>query len=118
MAGRRLKLRKNTGEMREEFEYGQCDDLGEWIDSRIPDAPSGLLCEAEECVQLENYDSPREHKRPLAESYIYTVKEGHVCYTYVCWECSETGVNYLEPVDVENYPTTDSGYAIAPQHCS
>ncbi|KKK69264.1 hypothetical protein LCGC14_2935750, partial [marine sediment metagenome] len=85
MTSRRLKLRNNKGELREEFEIGIYDDLGEWINDRIPPPPDGQLCEAEECVQLEGYvilkESDIESKRPLAASYFYVVKEDHVCYT-------------------------------------
>lgn len=122
MTSRRLKLRDNKGELREEFEYSSVDDIGEWIADRIPDPPPGQLCESEDCVQLMDYDpsneSDGEIKRPLAVSYFYKVKGDHVCYTFVCYDCSESAVEYLEPVDAGDYPTTDSGYAISPQHCA
>ena len=122
MTSRRLKLRTNTGEVREEFEYSNFDDIGEWIDSHVPDVPTGQLCEEEECAYLEGYaileDPDIESQRPLATSYIYVVQGDHVCYTYVCWDCSAVMCDSLEPVDVEDYPTTDSGYAISPKHCS
>lgn len=137
MRRRRLKIMDKNRELRPEVDpelnygtYGP-SNLEEWIEDRIPPPPPGQLCEAQDCVarQLECLpEEAAERERALvadeaglltpapAESYFWVITDGHVCYTYVCWDCSEAKSDY-DPVDPGNYPTTDAGYAISPTHC-
>ena len=129
---RRLKILDRNNEVR--WELNPVGPLKEWIDERIPPVPPGTLCEAERCVQLRycgqqvtknltcigkpNHEGDCEYvgspeRRPLAESYVWVVTKGHVCFTYVCWDCCEQMSDYYE-LDVGDYPTTDAGYAIGP----
>ena len=134
---RRLKLLDKNDELRPEVDpeynygtYGQ-GDLEEWIEERIPPPPPVQLCEAQDCVARQRDLLPEEAaERELAlvadeaglltpapaMSYTGVVTDGHVCFTYVCWDCSESMSDYYE-LEVGDYPTTDAGYAIAPTHC-
>jgi hypothetical protein len=105
----RLKLRKKDGELTEQFDEWSDggEELWEWIHEKIPPAPEGQLCEGE-------HDD--EEFRPLATGYSWRIREGHVCYSYICEGCeSRLSEDGPEP---EEYPTTETGYAMAPQHCS
>lgn len=141
---RRLKLLDKNNELRQEVDpeynygtYGQ-GDLEEWIEERIPTVPPGTLCESKRCVTLTTcgeeasdrfcvhaynhegdclFVGPHAQERHCAESYVWVITDGHVCYTYVCWECSELSSDY-DSADPRDYPTTDAGYAISPTHCN
>lgn len=120
MRQRRLKLRDKQGEL----SYGTYEySLEEWICDRIPPVPSGTLCEAQRCIQLrecgdslefnglnefcvEDYDHEGDcvfgglpEPKHLAESYLYVLKDDHVCYTYVCDECCESRIEDYDGVD-------------------
>ena len=144
MRQRRLKILDKNNEVRGELNPdnsigpGGGSSLEEWIDDSIPPVPPGTLCEAKRCVQLrycgkqvtknlycigksdhegdcEYIGSPEI--RPFAESYFWVVTDGHVCYSYICWECGEQKAGEFDPLDPGDYPTTDAGYAITPTRC-
>ena len=112
--GRFVMASKRRFYMKKFSEYGDDDeDLLEWLDERIPPVPEGLRCEADDCYGLEKID---EVFRPLATSYSYKIKDGHVCYSYICDTCGEVcSETYLS--DNES-PSTEGGYAVTPQHCT
>ncbi|KKN41473.1 hypothetical protein LCGC14_0722870 [marine sediment metagenome] len=90
--------------------------LEEWIDDKIPNPPEGTKCECDRgtCHDLEETDT--ECFR-LATSYLYKIDGEHVCYTYVCFDCGETGCDDEYLADRE-YPVTGGGYAVTPRHCA
>lgn len=138
---RRLKILDKNNEVRPELDpdYGPYENaLESWIDDVIPPVPPGTLCEAERCITqttceeesdgyfcalLYNHEGDcwfllyQQTKRPFAESYRWVVTDGHVCYTYVCWECAEAMADDCDPLETEDYPTTNAGYAITPTRC-
>ena len=106
MKAKRLKLRDKYGELFSKVEDWNGCELDEWIASRIPlPPPSGTECEDPRHPD----DNPRE-----AVSYCWKIIDGHVCYNYICEVCS---FDYEDLADPEEYPTTDSGFAISPEHC-
>ena len=105
---KRLKLRTRAGALRPGIEDGY-DDLGEWVADKIPlPPPEGTLCEREH----SDWPSP-----PLATTYLWRIKDGHVCYSYVCEDCGWDVADGEGP-DPEDYPTTKDGYAVVPRHCA
>ena len=109
MPGRRhrLKLRNKHGEIRPEVEDWDGMELDEWICGHIPfPPPFGTTC--------EDPSHPEDDTTSPINSYFWRIREGHVCYSYVCSPCSE---KYDGEADPEEYPTTAGGYAQAPRHC-
>ena len=103
---RRLKILTKQGDLMPDLDpdnYGD-ENLGEWIDSRIPPIPLGTTCEKDGCSGE-------------ARTYLWTVEGDHVCFTYVCYDCGDVAEMY-DPMSPEDYPTTEAGYAIAPTHCN
>ena len=112
--------------MSQRFEDGDGDDdLHEWITDNIPDMPEGQLCEKHEEIQLANateFDDDNEaiiERSAPAESgyYVWMIEDGHICYTYLCENCCDS-MDLDHGASAEDYPTTASGYAVAPTHCS
>ena len=101
------------------------ENLEEWITNKIPAPPQGQRCECDKDkhahesapdgdLNVEIIDCPQE-----ADTFVYHIKDDHVCYTYVCFSCGEATTNetYLSDYGGE-FPTTASGYAVTPRHCS
>ena len=95
------------------------EGLEEWIANKIPPPPDGQNCECNECSCCEDDVTELELEGcpAAATTYLYTVKDEHVCYTWMCDPCMEAQCSddYLGDVD---YPTTESGYAVPPKHCA
>ena len=95
------------------------EELEVWIDSKIPPPPDGQVCECDECSSCEDnvIELELEACPAPATTYLYTIKDEHVCYTWMCDPCMEAQSNegYLGDVD---YPTTEAGYARVPSHCA
>lgn len=97
------------------------DGIEEWVAEKIGDPPPGTICE---CSIVRVYGvSKHEHDgevacTQIASSYSYRIEGDHICYTWLCQRCMEetTSDDYLG--DVDAIPTTKSGYAVAPVHCS
>ncbi len=108
-----LKLRTRKGEMVDEDGEHAEEDLMLWVEDQIPPAPTGQLCE-----KLEGHQVlwPGIDLLPLADSSLWYIKGEHVCYIYVCWECSE--IYCGDGLEVDYYPTTLRGNAVTPTHCS
>ena len=114
----RLQVRENdpdTGAERtvERYEDGENfeEDMWEWLESKIPAIETGQLCE--KGVHEEEGVGPA-----FAETFFYTYDGTHICYTYVCWECSEDAVGSHDSPDVGDIPTDGHGYVVDPQHCT
>ena len=98
-------------------------DLEEWIASKIPRPPDGKICECDKAKHAHESEPDEDGMVEIvyctapATTYLYTVKDKHVCYTWMCDPCMEAQASddYLGDVD---YPTTESGYAVTPQHCA
>ena len=84
------------------------EEVWNFLSGRVLPIPEGQLCEAEQCTGLP---------RNPAETFLYTIEDGHVCYTYVCDYCGEATADecYLSE---HEYPTTQDGYAVVARHCS
>ena len=94
------------------------EDLEVWIDSKIPPPPDGQVCECDKDKHAhENFVGEIVDCSDLGDTYLYVIKDGHVCYSYMCFGCAETQSSdgYLGDVD---YPATEAGYAVAPRHCA
>ncbi len=95
--------------------------LEEWIADRIPSPPPGTICECKVEGTKPSFDAHHHDGEvvctEIASSYLYVIKDGHVCYRYVCFGCEEAQASDDYLFDVE-YPTTESGYAVTPAHCS
>lgn len=106
---KRLKIRTAKGDLRGEIE-NDSSTLEEWICDNIPPAPEGQKFE------YSDHDWG-EYPWGVATTFMYVIKDGHVCYTYLCEGCAEEylGEEYLDP---EEYPTTKDGYAVSPRHCT
>ena len=97
--------------------------LEEWIDSKIPPPPDGQVCECDK--DKHAHEGPPDKDRMVeivdcgepGDTYLYTIKDGHVCYSYMCFGCAEAQCSddYLGDVD---YPATEAGYARVPSHCA
>ncbi len=83
------------------------EDVWEFVSSKALPVPVGQICESETCLGIP----PNS-----ATSFFYLIKDGRVCYTYVCSPCSEVGEDLT--MDEGAYPTTQDGYALAPKHCA
>ena len=96
------------------------DDLEEWITDRIPPVSGGLRCESDFCNGQDwndEFDEDGTALRPIATTFVYRIDDKHICYTYVCDDCGERASDsYI--ADVDAVPTTSSGYAVTPKHCS
>ncbi len=84
------------------------EDIWNFLSDRVLPISEGQLCEAEQCMGIP---------RNPAETFLYTIEDGHVCYTYVCDPCGEVTADECYLSDRE-YPTTQDGYAIVPSRCS
>lgn len=113
--------------MSKRFYIGDKEDydegLEEWIDSKIRPPPTGQKCECDKDKHAHESEPDADDMVTIidcpnpAESYLYVIKDGHVCYTYMCWRCVEeqASEDYLCDMD---YPTTEAGYAVVPKHCT
>lgn len=102
---------------REQFDLD--GSLDEWIAEKVPPPPEGTRCEDDQHMGEGDEDWDEEADsflRAKATTFLYRIEDGHVCYTYVCDECGERGdPEYLAD---QEYPVTESGYAVAPRHCA
>ena len=104
---------------RNRFYIGKRDDLDnleEWIYNKIPlPPPAETICEDDNHETAE-FTEDDEAVPVAATTYLYTIVDNHVCYTYVCETCGERADSeYLADND---YPQTKDGHAVAPKHCS
>ncbi len=92
------------------------EHLEEWISDRIPLPPKGTMCESDN-HETAKFTEDDEAVPVLATGHLYYIKDGHVCYTYVCDDCLERKVSETYLAD-NTYPTTKDGHAVSPKHCS
>ncbi len=121
-----IKLRTRKGEMSQRFADGDSDDdLHEWISDKIPPMPEGQLCERHLEIQLANAEEFDDDGEAIIERsapaeagyYVWNIKGDHVCYSYICENCSDMmDLNFGASAD--DYPTTKAGYAVSPRHCT
>ena len=83
------------------------EDFMAFLEARALPVPVGTLCEDGTCGPEVS----------LATTYLYRIKDGHVCWTWVCEPCQESVVDGDYMADHE-WPQTQDGYAVAPRHCA
>ncbi len=107
-----MRIRNVAGEILEEIEdtYSFEEDIWDYLESRVPAPAPDQTCEAEcHVVAVE---------AAWATTFLYSIRDDHICYTYVCWECAEVSVGDYDPPTPEDVPTMGGGYVQEPVHCS
>ncbi len=88
------------------------EDIWDFLSDRVLPVPNATFCEYDEGLGCMGVPPN------LATTFVYVIKDGHVCYTYVCEPCAEVLVDNMSGVEPGEYPTTQDGYASVPRHCS
>ncbi len=83
------------------------EDLMNFLETRALPVPDGQLCEQGNCGP----------EMDPATTYLYHIKDGHVCWEWVCEDCMESASDENYMADHE-WPQTNDGYAVAPKHCA
>ena len=112
MTSSRMQIRNSSGDVLPELEdaFAFDSDFWDYLEARVPKPGPEQMCEI---AGHEEFVDPA-----FATTFFYTLEGDHICYTYICDECSENMVGDYDLPVPEDVPTDGWGYATDPQHCT